>query len=63
MMIDWTITPIAATISILVAIYLYFYINTGKMVEHVLRPTKSSLAEKGADPTMGCLAFSHFSVP
>lgn len=27
MMIDWTIAPITASISILVAIYLYFYIN------------------------------------
>jgi K(+)-stimulated pyrophosphate-energized sodium pump len=27
MMIDWTIAPITAAISILVAIYLYFYIN------------------------------------
>ncbi|MDG6223157.1 MAG: sodium-translocating pyrophosphatase [Candidatus Bathyarchaeota archaeon] len=27
MMIDWTIAPITATISILVALYLYFYIN------------------------------------
>ncbi|HDQ06914.1 MAG TPA: sodium-translocating pyrophosphatase [Candidatus Bathyarchaeota archaeon] len=27
MMIDWTIAPITATISVLVAIYLYFYIN------------------------------------
>jgi len=26
-MIDWTIAPITATISVLVAIYLYFYIN------------------------------------
>ena len=28
MMIDWTIAPITAVVSILVAIYLYFYINT-----------------------------------
>jgi K(+)-stimulated pyrophosphate-energized sodium pump len=27
MMIDWTIAPITASVSILVAIYLYFYIN------------------------------------
>jgi K(+)-stimulated pyrophosphate-energized sodium pump len=27
MIIDWTIAPITASISILVAIYLYFYIN------------------------------------
>jgi K(+)-stimulated pyrophosphate-energized sodium pump len=27
MMIDWTIAPITASISVLVAIYLYFYIN------------------------------------
>jgi K(+)-stimulated pyrophosphate-energized sodium pump len=38
MMIDWTIAPITASISILVAIYLYFYINkhssgTDKMKE------------------------------
>jgi K(+)-stimulated pyrophosphate-energized sodium pump len=38
MMIDWTIAPITASISILVAIYLYFYINkqssgTDKMQE------------------------------
>jgi K(+)-stimulated pyrophosphate-energized sodium pump len=38
MMIDWTIAPITAAISILVAIYLYFYINrqssgTAKMQE------------------------------
>ena len=38
MMIDWTIAPITAVVSILVAIYLYFYINkqssgTDKMKE------------------------------
>jgi len=38
MMIDWTIAPITAVVSILVAIYLYFYINrqssgTAKMQE------------------------------
>ena len=38
MMIDWTIAPIAASASVLVAIYLYFYINrqssgTAKMQE------------------------------
>ena len=38
MIIDWTIAPITALISILVAIYLYFYINkqssgTEKMME------------------------------
>jgi len=38
MMIDWTIAPITAAVSILVAIYLYFYINkqssgTDKMKE------------------------------
>ena len=27
MIIDWTIAPITAVASILVAIYLYFYIN------------------------------------
>ena len=27
MMINWTVAPITASISILVAIYLYFYIN------------------------------------
>ena len=38
MMIDWTIAPITASVSILVAIYLYFYVNkqssgTDKMKE------------------------------
>jgi K(+)-stimulated pyrophosphate-energized sodium pump len=38
MIIDWTIAPITATISVLVAVYLYFYINkqssgTAKMQE------------------------------
>ena len=38
MMIDWTIAPITAIASILVAIYLYFYVNrqssgTAKMQE------------------------------
>ena len=38
MIIDWTIAPITAIVSILVAIYLYFYVNrqssgTDKMQE------------------------------
>ena len=38
MMIDWTIAPITAVVSIIVAIYLYFYVNkqssgTAKMQE------------------------------
>ncbi len=44
-MIDWTIAPIAATASVLVAIYLYFYINKQSSGTEKMKEIASAIQE------------------
>jgi len=45
MMIDWTIAPITAGISVLVAIYLYFYINKQDAGSEKMQEISNAIAE------------------
>ena len=45
MMIDWTIAPITAGISVLVAIYLYFYINRQDAGSEKMQEISNAIAE------------------
>ncbi len=45
MMIDWTIAPITAGISVLVAIYLYFYINRQNAGTEKMQEISNAIAE------------------
>ena len=45
MIIDWTIAPITAAVSVLVAIYLYFYINKQSSGTEKMQEISNAIAE------------------